>query len=99
MNERDPAPLLELPCDCAEKYRPVRLLGTGGFGAVVLCIHHDLGREAAVKVLHTIGGGDPTVVERLLEEARVTARLRHSNIVHLLDHGAGFTPWVALLVF
>lgn len=87
---------LSLPSDCASKYDPLALLGSGGFGVVLLCLHRDLGRHTAIKVLHTLAGGDLDVVARFIDEARITSRLRHPNIVQLLDYGGPpSTPWLA----
>jgi hypothetical protein len=72
-----------LPPGCSARYETVRLLGTGGFGAVYLATHRELGRQVALKVLHA--PGDEKLASRMLEEARISATLSHPGIVKLLD--------------
>ncbi len=62
-------------------------IGYGAMGAVYAARHRWLGRAAAVKVLHDDLHLLPHVRERLLEEARIVAGLRHPNIVEVLDAG------------
>jgi len=68
-------------------YRIVRLLGRGGMGEVYEAEHQDLHTKHALKLI------SPEVVERsdskerFKREARVMARLRHPNIVHVDDFG------------
>ena len=84
-----------LPRDCARRYRAVRLLGSGGFGKVIEAIQLSLERRVVVKLLHAETLGDAEQVARFENEARVTALLRHPNIVTLLDHGAeAGAPWI-----
>ncbi|MBI4859327.1 MAG: serine/threonine protein kinase [Candidatus Riflebacteria bacterium] len=85
-----------LPPDCRDRFKPVRLLGTGGFGAVFLVEQPSLGRVAVVKILHSEALRDPQQVERFKAEARLTASLSHPNIVKVYDFGADRgTPWIA----
>src|SRR4051794_7347987 len=52
--------------------------------AVVYLAHQPaLGRDVALKRLSL--GGDPSLAQRFVEEARVVARLDHPNIVTVLD--------------
>ncbi|WP_139979744.1 serine/threonine-protein kinase [Nocardioides litoris] len=71
----------------AGRYRRERPLGSGGMGDVWLATDLDLGRQVAVKRLRTVTGGlaDVEMVERMLREARVLARLDHRSIVTLYD--------------
>src|SRR5579884_322571 len=66
-------------------YRLIRLLGRGGFAEVYLGEHIHLGTEAAIKVLRLQLVGDE--LEGFRNEARLIARLRHANIVRILDFG------------
>jgi serine/threonine protein kinase len=70
----------------AEKYRLIRLLGEGGMGSVWVARNLALDIQVAIKLirsdLHT-----PGIAERLLNEARTTARLRHPSIVRVFDFG------------
>jgi len=69
------------------RYRLDRLIGSGGFGAVYLAQHVDLGVWRAVKILHEGMADDATFRVRFLREARIAARLRHPNIVAVLEYG------------
>jgi serine/threonine-protein kinase len=84
-----------------------RTLGTGGMGEVMLAVQRALGREVALKRLRPGHKGTPA---ELLQEALVTGRLEHPNIVpvHMLavaqDGSPVFvmkriegTPWRKLL--
>jgi serine/threonine-protein kinase len=51
-----------------------RLLGPGGFS-----------RTVAIKRLHSEFAKDPDFVAMLLEEARLASRIRHPNVVSMLD--------------
>ncbi|NNF38448.1 MAG: serine/threonine protein kinase [Gemmatimonadetes bacterium] len=69
-----------------ERYRVEGELGRGGMAVVVRAWDLRHGRPVAIKVLHaelTSAVG----VQRFLREIRVTAGLRHPNILPLLDSG------------
>jgi WD40 repeat protein len=66
-------------------YEIIRPLGRGGMGEVHLARDLRLGRLVAVKLLTTHG---PDLDERVLAEARATARCRHENIVVIYEVGA-----------
>jgi serine/threonine-protein kinase len=51
-----------------------RLLGPAGFS-----------RTVAIKRLHAQYAGDPELAEMFLDEARVAARIRHANVVTVID--------------
>lgn len=69
-----------------ERYRLDHEIGRGGMGVVFQGWDTLLQRKIAVKVLSqkSLGGGG---ADRLLDEARVIARLDHPNIVTLFDAG------------
>lgn len=76
-------------------YRLQRLLGEGGFAQVYLGEHIHLGSQAAIKVLHNRLGQEDQ--EYFRSEARTIARLKHPNIVRLLDFGIeGTTPFLVM---
>ena len=62
-------------------------LGSGAMGVVYRARHHKLGRSVAVKVLNDELTHDPTMVARFHREAMAAARLRHTNVVSVLDVG------------
>jgi len=65
----------------------VRLLGSGGMGAVYLANQVRLARPVAVKILPPDLADDAAFAERFLREARALARLSHPNIVGVFDFG------------
>ncbi|MEI9938337.1 MAG: serine/threonine-protein kinase [Pseudomonadota bacterium] len=71
----------------ADKYELVRPLGSGGMGEVWVAHHLSLDIDVAVKFIGDAGAAEPGLAERLLEEARNTARLGHPAIVRALDFG------------
>jgi serine/threonine protein kinase len=71
----------------ADKYELLRPLGSGGMGEVWVGHHLSLDIDVAVKFIGIAGAGESGLAERLLEEARNTARLGHPAIVRALDFG------------
>jgi eukaryotic-like serine/threonine-protein kinase len=76
-------------------YRLVRLLGEGGFAQVYLGEHVYLKTYAAIKVLQTQLASHKQ--EAFLAEARSIARLKHVNIVRVLEFGVeNNTPFLVM---
>jgi serine/threonine protein kinase len=76
-------------------YRLVRLLGEGAFAEVYLGEHVHLGRQVAIKVLHT--QLIKVDIDKFRNEARTIAALEHPNIVSVLDFGVeDRTPYLVL---
>jgi len=69
-------------------YRVARVLGVGGMGEVYLAVHPDIGSRVAIKVLAKECVKSPELVERFFTEARTVNRIRHENIINVLDMGA-----------
>lgn len=70
-----------------DKYRLIRQLGEGGFAEVYLGEHIYMQSQAAVKILN-IGKEQPdALIQSFLAEVRAITRLRHPNIVRILDCG------------
>ncbi|HEY5944575.1 MAG TPA: serine/threonine-protein kinase [Kofleriaceae bacterium] len=63
-----------------------RELGRGGMGAVYGVIHENIGKRAALKVMHSrlVSG---TSMERILLEAKVVNAVGHPNIVDIFETG------------
>lgn len=66
-------------------YRIISQLGQGGMATVYKAYHASLDRYVAIKVLHTAFKEDPTFTARFAREARVLAKLEHTNIVPIYD--------------
>ena len=68
-------------------YRVVERLGEGAFGAVYLAesVGGGISRSVAIKVPHGDRAGNPELVSRLRDEARMLAMVRHRAIVRLDD--------------
>jgi serine/threonine protein kinase len=69
------------------RYRLVRLMGEGGMGQVYEGFHEALDRKVAVKVLLPRYAYEPKFRERFLREAKAASKVRHPNVVHILDFG------------
>ena len=67
-------------------YRIVRLIGSGGMGAVYLGTDPK-GAQVAVKVLHSHLARDEAFLKRFEREARLGTVLKSKNIVRLIDYG------------
>jgi serine/threonine-protein kinase len=70
----------------SERYEMLGLLGRGGMGEVRLCRDRVVGRELAMKVVHTHRVDSPHRW-RFVREARVQGQLEHPAIVPLYDLG------------
>ncbi|HZF55668.1 MAG TPA: serine/threonine-protein kinase [Polyangiaceae bacterium] len=68
------------------RYEPLKLLGAGGMGEVMLVHDQDIARKVAVKRLLP-DLGDPAVLARFVDEIRTVGRLEHPNIVPIHDVG------------
>ena len=71
------------------RYRLVDKLGQGGMGGVYCVEDTELERKVALKVI-SVPDPDGTWTARLLQEARIIARLEHPGIVPV--HDAGLLP-------
>jgi eukaryotic-like serine/threonine-protein kinase len=67
------------------RYRIVRLIEKGGMGAVYEVVHKNLGRRFAVKMLSSELSRNEEALARFRREADAIARLRHPNIVDIVD--------------
>jgi serine/threonine-protein kinase len=67
------------------RYEVLEALAEGGMGAVFRARRVILGDEVAIKIIRSELAG-PTARERFIRESRACARLRHPNIVSILDY-------------
>ena len=70
------------------KYRIVRMLGSGGMGAVYEGENARIHRKVAIKVLHAGVAAKADVVERFEREAQAAGRIGSEHIVEVLDLGS-----------
>ena len=77
---------LERGAICGE-YIVESQLGRGGFGRVYLARHRVLGRGVAIKVLDRELAASPRAYQRFVWEARTACRVRHPNVIEILDFG------------
>jgi eukaryotic-like serine/threonine-protein kinase len=71
----------------AERYVLQGLLGQGGMADVELAYDQKLGRQVAVKMLHTRYLTDQSFLQRFRREALAAASLNHPNVVSVYDTG------------
>lgn len=71
----------------ANRYRIEHKLGEGAMGAVYKAKHVKVGRPFAVKVLHPHLLVDNKVLQRFEREAELAGRLRHPNVIGVVDVG------------
>ncbi len=73
-----------LPAMLAGRYRPVRLVGKGGMGAVYEVEHVHTGQRLALKVIAGTAVGHDAV-ERFKREARASSRIKSDHVVRVTD--------------
>jgi serine/threonine-protein kinase len=76
----------QLSLDDRPRFEPVRRLGEGGVGEVVLVRDHDIERHVAVKRLRAEHLGTTSLL-RFAEEIKIIGQLEHPNIVPIHDVG------------
>ncbi|HOH30808.1 MAG TPA: protein kinase, partial [Candidatus Hydrogenedentes bacterium] len=70
-----------------ERYVVLDLLGWGGMGVVYKVRDTVLGEELALKILLPHFVTDEAVIERFINEVRITRKITHPNIVRVHDIG------------
>jgi len=89
------------PVTRADPVLPARLgrleigsvIGRGGMGVVVRAFDPQLGRDVAVKLLQEPFSSDAELVQRFLDEAKVSSQLQHPGIVPIYDIGTSDDGW------
>jgi serine/threonine-protein kinase len=69
------------------RYRVLRLLGDGPFGAVYKAEHVTVGRQVALRVLPSALLEHPVALNRFFREARLMSSVNHSRLHPLIDAG------------
>jgi hypothetical protein len=74
------------PGDVIGRCRIIRELGRGGVGTVYLADHQTLRIEVAIKILSpALSMDNPALGERFIREAQLAARIRHPNVIAVMD--------------
>lgn len=71
----------------AGKYRLVRRIGGGSMGDVWAAVNEATEREVAIKLMPRELASSTELRARMLREARACGRIRHKNVVEILDVG------------
>lgn len=70
------------------RYRIIEGLAMGGMGAVFKVKHINLGKEFALKIIHSSLSEDVNMQRFFFREARILSQLDHPNIVDVTDFGS-----------
>jgi serine/threonine-protein kinase len=68
-----------------ERYRVMRRVGKGGFGAVILVEDTVVGEEIILKFLNREIAADANMIERFKHELRYARRITHENVIRIHD--------------
>jgi len=74
-----------LPETIASRYRPIRLIASGGMGTVYEVEHLVTGQRLALKVLWSNANASPEALARFKHEVRASARIRSDNVIRVTD--------------
>ena len=67
------------------RYEVIRLIGKGGMGSIYEVRNTRLGRQFALKTLTGDAANNPEVLQRFRREADVISKIKHPNIVEVID--------------
>jgi serine/threonine protein kinase len=79
------ADTLEPGAMLVERYRIMRHVGKGGFGAVILVEDTVVGEEIILKFLNRAVAADDNMIERFKHELRYARRITHENVIRIHD--------------
>jgi serine/threonine-protein kinase len=80
-----------LPEVIGDRYEVRAVLGQGGMGSVLKVFDRRRGDEVALKLLHAERAADATATERWRREVDAISRVRHPNLIEVLDQGTATT--------
>ncbi|MGI8740188.1 MAG: protein kinase domain-containing protein [Gammaproteobacteria bacterium] len=69
----------------AERYRYIRPIGRGAFGAVYLMEDLMIREEIILKFLHAQMATDESTIKRFVYELRLARRITHRNVIRIFD--------------
>ncbi|MBK9755266.1 MAG: serine/threonine protein kinase [Nannocystis sp.] len=69
------------------RYRLLRKLGVGGMAVVYLAEQVTIGKQFAIKVMHSAQLQQPDAADRFLREARAVSKIRHEHVIEVVDFG------------
>src|SRR5689334_14710558 len=79
------------------KYRLAERIGGGGMGDVFRAENVLAGRAVAIKFLHPELAQNAELAQRFFQEAQAVNRIRHPNVVDVLDAGVGeMGPYIVM---
>lgn len=79
------ADTLEVGESLVGRYRVIRRVGKGGFGAVVLVEDTVVGEEIILKFLNREVASDEGMIKRFIHELRYARRITHENVIRIHD--------------
>lgn len=81
-----------------DRYKIDSVIGRGAMGAVYKATQEIIGREVALKVLHTHLVDDTDALKRFHQQAKAASRLNHPHIITLYDCGvmSGGQPYIVM---
>jgi serine/threonine protein kinase len=85
--DRDGSPLERVDQILAGRYALKHVLGSGNMGTVYRAVQLSMGREVAVKLMHSDLVRNPDLVERFEREAQAAATVDHPNAITIYDSG------------
>jgi len=71
----------------AGRYQITEVIARGGMATVYLGHDVRLDRKVAIKIIHPHLSDDPTFRDKFFREARMLAKVAHSNLVNIFDQG------------
>jgi sugar lactone lactonase YvrE len=70
-----------------DRFEVLRVLGAGGMGVVLLARDSQTGRQVAIKMVRPELLADGQIVHRFLKEAGHLQKLRHANVIEVIEVG------------